>query len=173
MPDTLFHFLFPIIATLAARVHLKHPIRNILLAGLLAVLIDVDHLSIIGLSRLLFHNVFITILLPALLVFYAFYRKKSYEFKGFSILLLVFLASHPFLDMGFGGGVGWFYPFSTTRYRIDFNLSVAEGLLVSTASIWLAVYFLIILIPAYFLDEIIEVMERKHESFRRALKDLK
>ena len=35
--DSLFHFIFPIIAALAARVHIKHPIRNILIAAFLAV----------------------------------------------------------------------------------------------------------------------------------------
>lgn len=172
MSDSLFHFVFPIVAALAARVHLKHPVRNIVLAGLLSVLIDLDHLSFLGLSRALFHNVFVTILLPLVIVFLTFYFRKSYNTKGFAILLLIFLSSHTYLDWAFGGGVALFYPISQTYYSLNLNFAVSEGNLISGPGLGLLFYFVSIILPLFFLDEIIELMERKHESFRKALKNL-
>ena len=55
--DSLFHFIFPIIAALAARVHIKHPVRNILIAAFLAVAVDIDHL--IGIPRATTTNIFV------------------------------------------------------------------------------------------------------------------
>ena len=173
MPDSLFHFLFPMIAALAARVHLKHPIRNIVLAGLLAVLIDVDHLNFLGPTRASLHNVFITTGLPALLILYTFYFKRSYYAKGFSILLLVFLSSHTFLDYSFGGGVAVLYPVSTTYYSLDFDLLVTEGALVSGPGLGLLYYFASVIIPLLFLDNLIELSEKQHESIRKVLKEIK
>jgi hypothetical protein len=83
--DTLFHFIFPIIAALAARLNVKHPIKSILAAAVLTVLIDVDHF--IGLERIAFHNVFVTILLPLALLYLSFHFKMSKYAKGFFLLL--------------------------------------------------------------------------------------
>jgi membrane-bound metal-dependent hydrolase YbcI (DUF457 family) len=176
--DTLFHFLFPVITSLAAKVHVKHKIRNILLAGALTVLIDLDHF--IGLERATFHNIFITILLPVILILFTFSLKAKYSLKGFSILLLLFLSSHTILDL-FSGGVALFYPLSDRYYSINFGVtipiptrfppSIIEGYVISSIGLGLLFYFLIILLPCLFLDDIIEIMEKKHESFRKALKD--
>ena len=68
--DSLFHFIFPIIAALAAKVHVKHEIRNILIVGVLAVLIDVDHF--VGVERATFHNIFVTVLIPIIIIILAF-----------------------------------------------------------------------------------------------------
>ena len=108
--DSLFHFIFPMIAALAARVHIKHPIRNILFVALLAVLIDVDHF--IGLERALFHNVFITIFIPLALMAFVFPLDKKYYLKGFTLLLIIFLSSHLVLDVFTEPGVALFYPLS-------------------------------------------------------------
>jgi len=177
--DTLFHFVFPIIAALAARIHVKHPVKIILSTALLAVLIDLDHF--IFLERATFHNVFITILLPFLLIFLSFHFKTKYFIKGFFILLLLFLSSHTFLDT-FTGGVALLYPLSEQYYSINFALTIPleskfspyliEGVIVSSLGLGIFLYFLVIILPCLFLDEIIEKMEEKHEDFLKAFKDL-
>lgn len=177
--DTLFHFLFPVITALAAKVHVKHRIKSILIAGALAVLIDLDHF--VGVERATFHNIFITLLLPLVIVFLAFIFKASYNLKGLSILLLIFLSSHLVLDL-FPGNVALFYPFSSTYYSFNFNVMIPlksnfvpegylEGYLISTLGVGILIYSIIIILPCLFLDDIIEIMEKRHESFRKALKD--
>ncbi|MDD5416533.1 MAG: metal-dependent hydrolase [Candidatus Aenigmarchaeota archaeon] len=176
--DSLFHFVFPMIAALAARVHIKHPIRNILIAATLAVLVDLDH--VFGIPRVTTHNIFLLILIPLIFVMYTFIKRKFYQQKGLSILILLFLASHLFLDV-FTGGVALFYPLSSTIYGIDFGVPITwtsiqgeglEGYAISSLGVGISLFFLLIVLPCLFLDEIIEKMETKHEDFRRALKDI-
>lgn len=176
--DSLFHFIFPIIAALAARVHIKHPIRNILLAAFLAVAVDIDH--VFGIPRVTTTNIFLLVLIPMIFIFFAFSRKKNYELKGFAILLLIFLSSHLFLDM-FTGGVGLFYPLSEQIYSIDLDIPFAwtnysgmgyEGLIVSSLGVGISIFFILIILPCLFLDEIIVKMEKKHESFWKAVKEI-
>lgn len=187
--DSLFHFVFPIIAALAARLHLKHPIKSILSAATLTVLIDVDHF--IGLPREIFHNIFVTIMIPAVLLLLAFHLRANRYVKGFLFLLLIFLSSHVFIDMfsnpvlgngigiSEGSGVALFYPLSDTLYSINFNIKIPlptiesnnmEGYLVSSLGFGILMYFIIILVPCIFLDDIIEISERNHEKIRRAAK---
>jgi len=175
--DPLFHFIFPIIIAVAAKIHVNHKIRNILIAGILSVLIDLDHF--IGLERATFHNIFITLLLPILFVILAFSFKSKYNLKGFSIILLIFLSSHLFLDIFSEGPIALFYPISNNYYTFDFNLMIplesrftTQGYLISTLGVGILLYFIIIFLPCLFLDDIIEIMERKHESFKKALKDI-
>jgi membrane-bound metal-dependent hydrolase YbcI (DUF457 family) len=179
--DSLFHFIFPIIAALAAKVHVKHEIRNILIVGVLAVLIDVDHF--VGVERATFHNIFVTFLLPIIIIILAFSFKTNYSFKGFSILLLIFLSSHTFLDVFSGPpGVALFYPISDTYYSLEFGVtiplktkfapSIMEGYIISSLGLGILLYLIIIILPCLFLDDIIETMEKKHEGFRKALRSL-
>jgi len=179
--DTLFHFIFPIIAAMAAKVHVNHELRNIIIVGILAVLIDADHF--IGVERATFHNIFITVLLPVIIIILAFSLRTSYSFKGFSILLLIFLSSHTFLDLFSGPpGVALFYPISNTYYSIEFGITIpmttrfapseVEGYVISSLGLGILLYLVIIILPCLFLDDIIEIMEKKHESFRKALKSL-
>jgi membrane-bound metal-dependent hydrolase YbcI (DUF457 family) len=186
--DTLFHFVFPIIAALAARLNVKHPIKSILGAAVLTVLIDVDHF--IGLERMAFHNVFVTILVPLILLYLAFHFKANRYVKGFFLLLLIFLSSHLFLDLfsynifgndiGIieGNGVALFYPLSNTLYSVNFNVKIPltistppyaiEGYLVSSLGFGILLYFIIIVVPCLFLDDIIEIAERKRENLGKA-----
>lgn len=186
--DTLFHFVFPIIAALAARLNVKHPIKSILGAAVLTVLIDVDHF--IGLERIAFHNIFVTILLPLALLYIAFHFKMSKYVKGFFLLLLIFSSSHLFLDLFsynvFGSGIGiiegsgvaLFYPLSNTLYSIEFNIKIPltistppyaiEGYLVSSLGFGILLYFIIIVLPCLFLDDIIEIAEKKKLNLSRA-----
>jgi membrane-bound metal-dependent hydrolase YbcI (DUF457 family) len=171
--DSLFHFLFPVLIALAAKVHVKHEIRNILIVGVLTVLIDLDHYF--GLTRATFHNVFITLLLPVIIIIIAFSFKKNYSLKGFSVLLLIFLSSHLFLDLFSEGPVALFYPLSNEYYSFNFNISVPlgsgyNGYLISTMGVGILAYFIIIFLPCLYLDDIIEIMEKRHESFRKALR---
>jgi hypothetical protein len=186
--DTLFHFVFPIIAALAARLNVKHPIKSILGAAVLTVLIDVDHF--IGLERMAFHNVFVTILVPLILLYLAFHFKANRYVKGFFLLLLIFLSSHLFLDLFsynvFGSGIGiiegsgvaLFYPLSNTLYSVEFNIKIPltlstppyaiEGYLVSSLGFGILMYFIIIVVPCLFLDDIIEIAERRREGLGKA-----
>ncbi len=175
--DSLFHFIFPVIAALAAKVHVKHKISTILLVGLITIGLDLDH--ILGFGRDVFHNVFITILIPLLIILIAFSMKKRYNFKGFSVLLLIFLPSHLILDLFTEGGISLFYPLSTNYYAIMFNVSGSfipgigsNELIISSTGLGILIYFLMIILPCLFLDEIINKMERKHEGFNAAVKDL-
>lgn len=177
--DSLFHFIFPIIAALAARVHIKHPVRNILIAAFLAVAVDIDHL--IGIPRVTTTNIFVLVLIPLLFMFYAFSKKKGYDLKGLSVLIFIFLSSHLFLDL-FTGGVGLFYPLTDAIYAINFDIPFTwtsytvgglEGLIVSSLGVGISLFFALIILPCYFLDEIIVTMENKHESFWKAVKDFK
>jgi hypothetical protein len=188
--DTLFHFVFPVIAALAARINIKHPIRTILAAAFITVLIDLDHF--IGLERATFHNIFITILIPLILLYLSFVLKLKRPVKGFFFILLIFLSSHLFLDLfaspvfgesiGIieGRGISLFYPLSGKQYSIGFNVKMPlqsiykeglEGYVVSSLGFGILVYFIIILIPCLFLDDIIEISERKHENFVKAAKE--
>ena len=173
--DSLFHFIFPVIAALAARVHTKHLFRSIFFAGLITLLIDIDHFIGFSFDRALFHNVFVTILIPVFLLFLSFEFKTSKYTKGFFVLLLIFLSSHLFLDLFTeGAGIAILFPFSTTRYFIEFCLSVpivgefaSEACVISSYGISLFLFFIIILMPCYYIDKIIEHVGRAHRKIRR------
>ena len=174
--DTLFHFVFPLMAAMAAQVHIKHPVKNLLIAAFLAsIVLDLDHFIFI--ERATFHNLFITLLLPSLLVFHAFHKKASYETKGLSIVLLIFLFSHTVLDVITEPGVALLYPISEEYFVFNPSLwiplestFVTEGMLISPLGIGGLVYFVLVVIPCYFLDKSMQVMERQHKNLHRALR---
>jgi len=189
--DSLFHFVFPIIAALAARINIKHPIRTIFISAFLTLLIDLDHFF--GLERATFHNIFITVLIPLVLLLISFQLKLNRYFKGFFFLLLIFLSSHLFLDLfsfpAFGNyigitegeGVALFYPVINTHYSINFNVKIPlktiflpymiEGYVISSLGFGILVYSILILVPCLFLDKIIQIAERKHEKFIKASRE--
>lgn len=121
--DTLFHFIFPLIAMMAARIKVKHSIRVSIILAAAAALIDVDHFF--GLvARGTFHNIFVTVLFPIVL-FLIFFKKKNKHYMHLSLILLLFLVSHPILDMFTEGGVELFYPFSNQMYDLSkFSLTI-------------------------------------------------
>ena len=175
--DSLFHFIFPIIAVLAARLNIKHIIKTAVAAASITVLLDMDH--VIGISRASLHNVFVTILFPLVLIYFAFHFRTSKYVKGFFLLVLIFMSSHLFLDLfstdfqggigiGEGTGVSLFYPLSLAKYYVSFNIGIQQGLIVSSLGFGILLYFIIIIVPCLFLDDIIEIAERKHESLRKA-----
>lgn len=165
MVDTFFFFLFPMVAALAARVYQKHPVRNIILAGLIGALLDLDYL--IGPQRGLLHNIFVTLILPYAIMLYVFYFNKSYHAKGFAIMLYTFVSNHAYLDWTFGGGISAFYPFLTKYYALNLSLS-AEGI-ISIAGLALILYFASVLLPLVFLDKLIIKTEKQVERFKKLL----
>lgn len=131
--DSLFHFVFPLIIALAARVHLKHGLLWVLGLSLAAVLLDLD---VFFVHRATLHNLFVTLLLPAILVAFAFqYEKRGNKYKTLSLLLLLFLLSHTILDMGTESGVQLLYPFTDQVYQfsggVSVGLPIGSGYLVS------------------------------------------
>jgi membrane-bound metal-dependent hydrolase YbcI (DUF457 family) len=164
---------------MAARVHLKHGLRNIIGLGFLTVLIDIDHFFY-GFERVLFHNIFFTVAFPLLIMIAVFMYKTDYYAKGFSVMLFLFLSSHMVLDIFTEPGVALFYPFTSQYFKINFNVYVpifsrfaTEGAIISSYGVGLLLFTVFILLPCMFLDEIIVLMEKKHESFGSALKDVK
>ncbi|NIO45084.1 MAG: hypothetical protein GTN36_06060 [Candidatus Aenigmarchaeota archaeon] len=189
--DTLFHFVFPVIAALAARIYIKHPVRTIFAAAIITLLVDLDHF--IGVERTTFHNIFITVLIPIFLILLTLNFKSKKHLESFSFLLLIFLSSHAFVDLfsspAFGSNIGittgegiaLLYPFSGEKYSINFNIRIPlrnsispymiEGYLVSSLGFGILLYFILILVPCLFLDNIIEISERKHEKFIKSAKE--
>ena len=169
--DSLFHFVFPLIIALAARVHLKHGLLWVVGLALAAVLLDLD---VFFVHRATLHNLFVTLLLPAILVAFAFqYEKNGNKYKTLSLLLLLFLLSHTILDMGTESGVQLLYPFTDQVYQfsggISVGLPVGSGYLVSGLGISLLLY-LFLLILVLFVEDFVKYFERDR-NVERALKD--
>ena len=168
--DSLFHFIFPLIALLAARVRFrKHSIPTIMAVVSVAVLIDVDHYF--GMvPRGTFHNLFITLFLPLGLLYLSF-RYGVEKHRQISIALLIVLTSHVILDMFSEGAVYLFYPLSMQAFSLAaFYLTTPEGYyLVSSSSIGLLVYFAM-LSGCFFLEDIDFFILKKKIKFRYALK---
>ena len=91
--DTVFHFVFPLIVALGARIHIKHGIEYVLGLAVISVLLDIDHF--VGVPRGTLHNGFIVILLPIIAIILAFkYEKVGIKWKSMSVASLLFLSSH-------------------------------------------------------------------------------
>ncbi len=169
--DSVFHFIFPLIIALAARVHLKHGLLWVLGLSLATVLLDLD---VFFVHRATFHNLFVTLLLPAVLVALAFqYEKRGTKYKTLSLLLLLFLFSHTILDMGTESGVQLLYPFSDQVYQftggVSVNLPAGEGYLLSGLGISLMLYFFLLLLVLFAEDFVKFFM--KDRNIETALKD--
>jgi membrane-bound metal-dependent hydrolase YbcI (DUF457 family) len=165
--DSLFHFIFPLIAAVAARIHVKHRIETVLGLSLAAVLIDLD---VFFIHHATLHNLFITALLPLILILLAFKfeNPKKTKYKTITIALFLFLVSHPILDMFTEGGIQLFYPLSTQLYNFEFGWSLGYGYVVSAAGIGLTIYFILILL-VLFLEDFISYY--KKEPVKKALFD--
>lgn len=174
--DPVVHFVFPLIGALGARLHIKHSIRWILLLSAIAVLLDIDHF--IGVPRATLHNVFVVVLIPAILIILAFkYEKpRSTKYKSISVAALLFLVSHPILDLFDDRGVKFFYPLSDKFYSfhdwtITTTISTGTQARVLGSSGFAIIFFFLVLSGVYFLDEIIEIMQKYHENLRKAFCD--
>jgi len=159
--DSLFHFVFPLIAILAARIKVKYKIRTCLFLAAATAMLDIDH--VIGVSRGTLHNVFITVLFPVAMLILSFKLEKKGEtyFKNVSLIMLLFLISHPIADMFTEGGVMFFYPFSHQFYDLTrFSIKSPWGYIVSTAGIGLTIYFLLIM-SCIFMEDFMSVLKRR------------
>lgn len=172
--DALFHFVFPLIAILTARIRIKHKIGTCLTLATIAVFLDVDHF--VGATRGSLHNIFVTLLLPIVLFILAFkFERKGDYYKNVSLVLLLFLFSHPILDMFTEGGVMLFYPFSTQYYDLShLSLTITlpsgiQGYIISTAGIGLTTYFLMIL-SVMFVEDFLKIFKRERKLEKAFIK---
>lgn len=161
--DTLFHFIFPLMAMMAARVKVKHVITVSIILAAAAASLDLDHFF--GLvPRATFHNIFVTVLFPVIL-FLIFFKKKNKTYMHLSLILLLFLVSHPILDMFDEGGVELFYPISDQMYdltKFSLNIPLPTGekvYIISTAGVGLTIYFLLIL-SVIFIDDFLNYFRK-------------
>lgn len=169
--DSVFHFIFPLIIALAARIHLRHGIAWVLGMALATVLLDLD---VFFIHRATFHNLFLVLLLPIALSFIAFKcEKRGTKYKTLSLVLLLFLFSHTILDMGTEAGVQLLYPLSDQVYQFTGGISVdlppGPGYLVSGLGVSLLVYFFLLLLVLFAEDFARFFMRDK--SIEKALED--
>jgi len=174
--DTLFHFIFSIIAGMALGLHLKHKLEIVVLAAAFSLLIDLDHFGGF-ITRGSFHNIFIFLLLPFVLFLLAYIYEKpkgQIKWQSFFLLLLVMLAGHVAADSFSEGKVLLFYPLSMKEIGM-----ISEGTrmfdsihpaVVEKEGIALALYF-IILAGAVFIEDFIFFFEKQHESFKKSIRD--
>ncbi len=148
--DALFHFIFPLMAALAARIHMKHGIPAVLMMALTAVLIDVDHFM--GLPGAMFHNLFFTLAVPFTILSIMYTWGGETERQA-AICMLLFLFSHTILDLFSEGTVALFYPITNIQYGINFSASVGGYEIISSSGLGLMIYFSILLV-CFFLQEI-------------------
>jgi len=159
MGDTLFHFLFPLMALLIARLRFRHRISVSVMMAASAALLDVDHFF--GLeARATLHNIFFTLLFPLVLYAVAFiYEKRGNYYKNIFLALLLVWFSHPMIDIFTGGaGVKLLYPvsnqqflFNSFQYGIPLPTGVT-GYVISSNGIGLTVYSAMILAVIFVED---------------------
>jgi len=156
--DTFFHFLFPMMAVFAARVHTRHGLLTILPLGIISVLIDIDHF--IGVSRATFHNIFFTFFFPLVVIILAFKHGNRFQ-REFSLLLMIFLFSHIVADLFMEGTVYLLYPLSMAGFNLTgFVVMAGPYTIISSTSIGFALYFLMLL-AIFFLEDIDRLIGNK------------
>jgi len=148
--DALFHLIFPLMAAMAARIHMKHGILAVLIMAFSAVLIDIDHF--IGLPGSMFHNLFFTLVVP-FTIMSIMYNWGGENERQASMCLLLFLFSHTILDLFSEGEVALFYPITGMQYGINFSVSWGGYQIISSSGIGLLIYFSILLL-CFFLQDI-------------------
>ncbi|HJW96560.1 MAG TPA: metal-dependent hydrolase [archaeon] len=154
--DALFHFIFPLMAALAARIHMKHGIPAVLMMASTAVLIDIDHFMGPGLGGAMFHNLFFTLAVPFTILSIMYTWGGETERQA-SLCLLLFLFSHTILDLFSEGTVALFYPITNMQFGISANFWIGGYQLISSSGIGLLIYFSILLV-CFFLQDIDRLM---------------
>jgi len=174
--DTLFHFLFTLMALYAARVHVRHHHLAPFFFAFVATLPDIDHFF--GMvPRATLHNVFVVVLFPLVLIMLAFkYEKYGVFWKQMSILLLLVLVSHPILDLFTSYSVLFFYPVSMqpvdlTHFNYFVGIEGGSYPVMSSDSMGVLIYSLI-LAGAFFLEELVDIQDRTRKGFGYALRML-
>ena len=177
--DSLFHFIFSVIAALALDLHKKHRLVFVISAASFAVLIDFDHF--LGWDAAYIkplHNAWIAILLPLLLFYvaYRYYRnnkKYGIELQKFFLVVMAMLAGHLVADM-FYGEIKLFYPLSHEGYSfsdLPFPRPFEKYDFITTEGIAL-LFYSIILLAILFAEDFIKWHEEKHEGVRRSIRDV-
>ncbi|MEK6954740.1 MAG: metal-dependent hydrolase [Candidatus Micrarchaeota archaeon] len=177
--DSLFHFIFSIIAALAVDLHKKHKLPFVIFAASFAVAIDFDHFLGWDPSYIKpLHNIWVAFFLPLLLFYLAYHyerNKKPYgiEAQKFFLVLLAMLTGHLVADM-FYGDIRLLYPLTNAAYSFS-DLPIPQPIekydFVTTQGVALLFYSLILL-PILFAEEFIKWHEEKHESMRKSLSDM-
>ena len=174
--DTLFHFVFSVMAGMAV-FREKHRIPAVLTLAFLSVLVDLDHFF--GMSaRGTFHNIFIVIGIPvtAFVMFYFYERKKSIKLQTYALTLMVMLAGHVAADTFYGGEVKLLYPLSSQEFVSPSTLVLATDQfyspIISRDGMSLTVYSIILML-VFFVDDFIYFFENKHQKIKKALESVK
>jgi len=110
--DTFAHIAIPLLILLALRVDT----RKVLLMLPFSVVMDLDYLFMMG--RQLFHNIFVGILIPLIVMIYI--DKKHPKYREYGFIAFFFLLSHMILDLG--EGIALLYPIVTDFYYFEMEL---------------------------------------------------
>ncbi len=111
--DTFAHIAIPLLILLALRVDT----RKVLLMLPFAVIMDLDFFFR-GMHRMLFHNIFIAIIIPLIVIIYL--DRKHPKYREYGLIAFFFLLSHLILDLG--EGMALLYPFVTDYYYFEMEL---------------------------------------------------
>lgn len=109
--DPATHLAIPLLILLAARMEPK------LVIPLSFFVIFPDFDSLFGMHRLLFHNIFVTVLIPLAFLLYVRARKPSMVLPV--AIIMFYLISHVLLDLS---GVALLYPFYDQAFYFTPNL---------------------------------------------------
>jgi membrane-bound metal-dependent hydrolase YbcI (DUF457 family) len=174
--DPAFHFLFPLMALYAARIHIRHHALAPVIFAFFAMAPDLDHFF--GMvPRATLHNVFVVFFLPLALLLIAYkYEKYGVKWKEACLLLLVVLVSHPILDFFGNAGVKFLYPLSDQVITLSSlayvtTVSGVTFTVLSAESIGVLIYAFI-LAGAFFLEQLVEIHERTHMGMRNSMRVL-
>ncbi|MEF8835327.1 MAG: hypothetical protein V5A76_04150 [Candidatus Thermoplasmatota archaeon] len=110
--DTFAHITIPLLILLALGIKT----RKILLLLPLALVMDLDYFFTLG--RQLFHNIFVVILIPLLIIIYL--EKQHPEYREYGLIAFFFLLSHFIFDLG--DGVAFLYPLATDFYYFEMQV---------------------------------------------------
>jgi len=179
MGDVLFHFVFPLLALMIARIRFRHSLIIVFLLALSSALLDVDHFFGM-LPRGTLHNIFVTLLFPLSLYIIALAsEKKGMYYKNICLALLLVLFSHPMIDIFTGGaGVMLLYPISDQEFffnTLRFGVPLPNGLtgyIISSNGIGLSIYTAMIL-TVIFVEDFNKRMMKFRKPDKALLKTLK
>ena len=176
--DTLFHFVFAILAGLAFGLHRKHRLSLIIFTGFCSILIDLDHFLVpLGYATQYrsFHNIFIIFVIPCILflIFHYLERNRaSDKFQIFFLLLMVMLIGHVIADM-FYSSVQILYPLSDRAFSLpDVTIQATDKFsspVVAPQGIGIAIYGITIFIGT-FIHDILYHQKHNHVNLETALR---
>ncbi len=111
--DPFAHITLPLLILLALRVKT----RKALLMLPLTLILDFGFFFR-GLHRMVFHNVFVAVLIPLVILIYIYRYHSKYE--SYAFIAFFYLVSHVILDLG--KGMAFLYPLTTDFYYFEMQL---------------------------------------------------